>query len=180
VPSEQTVIHLLADIDNIHVTSSIDANNLSTLVDVSLETQRLWSKATTGLPILVSASSCWQTRSPSFEEIWIEAAKIKLKGLRYSLLLFRRLTAYVDLRVFERGEQGGVAAKAFCQLVKPDLQNPTYILGLEPPALIQDTPFRSNLQLHGTLTPYLEQHMVFNLTPQHSFVDLHIGTSKAI
>lgn len=47
---------------------------------------------------------------------------------------------------------------------------------MEPPALIQDTPFRSNTQLHEKLTPYLEQHMVFNLTPKYSFVDLHVGT----
>jgi hypothetical protein len=106
----------------------------------------------------------------------MEVAKIKPKGVKCTLLLVRRLTACVDLRVFERGEQGGVAAKAFCQLVKPDPQNSTYIIGMEPPALTQDTPFRSNTQLHRMLTPYLEQHMVFNLTPQHSFVDLHIGT----
>ena len=49
--------------------------------------------------------------------------------------------------MFERGEEGGVAAKSFCQLVKPDRQNPTYIIGMEPPALTQDTPFRSNTQL---------------------------------
>lgn len=170
------MIHLLANIDNAQITSSIDANNLSTLVNVNPDIQRLWSEATTGLPILVSASSCWQSRCPSFEEIWIEVAKIKPKGMRCNLLLVRRLTAYVDLRVFERGEQGGVAAKAFCQLVKPDPQNPTYIIRIEPPALTQDTPFRSNTQLHRMLTPYLEQHMVFNLTPQHSFVDIHIGT----
>jgi hypothetical protein len=82
VSAEQTVIHLLAGIDNTQITSSIDANNLSTLVNVNLDNRRLWSEATTGLPILVSASSCWQTRCPSFEEIWIEVAKIKPKGVR--------------------------------------------------------------------------------------------------
>jgi hypothetical protein len=64
---------------------------------------------------------------------------------------------------------------AFCQLAKPNPATPTYIIGVEPPSLTKGLNFGSCSQLHRKLTTYLEQRMVFNLTPTYTFVDLHIG-----
>ena len=68
---------------------------------------------------------------------------------------------------------------AFCQLAKPNATNPIYIIGMEPPALIKHQKFGNCSQLHQRLTTYLEQRMVFNLTPKYTFVDLHIGMYRA-
>jgi hypothetical protein len=47
--------------------------------------------------------------------------------------------------------------------------------GTPPPALTKGQNFGSCSKLHRKLTTYLEQRMVFNLTPTYTFVDLHIG-----
>jgi hypothetical protein len=47
----------------------------------------------------------------------------------------------VDLRVFEQGKQTGRASMAFCQLARPNAANPTYIIGVEPPALTKSQNF---------------------------------------
>jgi hypothetical protein len=81
------------------------------------------------------------------------------------------------LRVFEGGEIRGNPQSAFCQLAQPNHDNPTYIVGMEPPALVKTTPFHASPQLQQHITLHLERRMVFNLTPKYSFVDLHIGQS---
>jgi len=78
-------------------------------------------------------------------------------------------TAY---RVYERGERGGDPAAAFWQLQHPNPNNPTFIIGLEL-SIAHDIHFRVPEEL--SLTPLMEQPMVWNVTPQCSFVDLHIG-----
>jgi hypothetical protein len=79
------------------------------------------------------------------------------------------------LRVFEGGEIRGNPQSAFCQLAKSNYDNPTYIVGMEPWTLIKNTPFRASPELQQHITLHLERRMVFNLTPEYTFVDLHIG-----
>jgi len=174
-PRVQKVVELLLDIKDMEMMSYVNPSRLSPLSDVDDQTRKIWCETTTGLPITVSSATCWRTRCPSFVEIWTEASKIKAKSSNSQTLYLHTTDNGTDLRVYDHGGQGGVASRAFCQLAKPDRQNPTYIVGMELPALTRDTPFRSNSQLHEKLTPHLEDHMVFNCTPAGSFVDLHVG-----
>lgn len=82
-----------------------------------------------------------------------------------------------DLRVYEQGEKSANASLAFCQMARPNPDNPTCIIGMEPPALVRCRTFGSCAQLHQRVTTYLEQRTVFNMTPKFSFVDLHIGVA---
>ncbi|KIW36686.1 uncharacterized protein PV06_11101 [Exophiala oligosperma] len=146
----------------IHLDPEFDLSKLRLLASATDDLQALWRSHTTRLPTIVPAAACWRGLQPSFEQLWVESMKIKTH----------------DLRVYEQGEQSANAALAFCQLARPNQNNPIYIIGMEPPALIRHRTFGGCAQLHQRVTTYLEQRMVFNMTPKFSFVDLHIDYGK--
>ncbi|KAL6240325.1 hypothetical protein RBB50_012763 [Rhinocladiella similis] len=146
----------------IHIDLAFDCSKLKLVTSATEDLHTLWKTHTTCLPTVVPAAACWRGLQPSFEQLWIESAKIKI----------------YDLRVYEQGEQSANAALAFCQMARPNHDNPTCIIGMEPPALVRYRTFGGCAQLHQQVTTYLEQRMVFNMTPKFSFVDLHIDYGK--
>ncbi|KAJ9650320.1 hypothetical protein H2198_010375 [Neophaeococcomyces mojaviensis] len=146
----------------IHLDPACDHSTLTLLISAPEDLHTLWRTHTTGLPMVVPAAACWRQPAPTFEQLWAEAAKIKAH----------------DLRVYEQGEKSANATLAFCQMAKPNPDNPTCIIGMEPRAWVRGKMFGSCAQLHRRVTTYLEQRMVLNMTPKFSFVDLHIDYGR--
>ncbi|KIW36546.1 uncharacterized protein PV06_11200 [Exophiala oligosperma] len=146
----------------IHLDLTFDYLKLRLLTSATEDLRTLWRTHTTGLPTIVPAAACWRGDPPTFEQLWVEMSKIKVN----------------DLRVYEQGEQSANAALAFCQMARPNRDNPICIIGMELPALVRCRAFGGCAQLHQRATTYLEQHTVFNMTPKFSFVDLHIDYGK--
>ena len=135
----------------------------------------MWTESTTSPPVRLSAQTCWQSRIPSFQELWLATSRIPKKGKftpsKSRIFMLRGR----DIRVFERGQAGGEPATVYCQLAEPDSTNPTYIIGVQPISLVRENPFRPPGEFFDIETPYMEQRVTFNITPKYSFVDLHIG-----
>lgn len=81
--------------------------------------------------------------------------------------------------MFEREElseqPSAVAALALSQLIHPDARNPVSIIGIDFPDLLSRWKFGSCVELHRHVTTALDRYPIINVTPQYSYVDLHIG-----
>ncbi|KIW36086.1 uncharacterized protein PV06_11600 [Exophiala oligosperma] len=146
----------------IHLDPALDFSKLKLLTSATEDLHTFWKTHTTCLPTIVPAAACWRETPPTFEQLWVETLKIKAN----------------NHRVYEQGEQSTNAALAFCQMARPNHDNPICIIGMEPPALVRFRTFGGCAQLHQRVTTHLEQRMVFNMTPKFSFVDLHIDYGK--
>ncbi|KAK9625528.1 hypothetical protein V6Z98_005601 [Aspergillus fumigatus] len=118
----------------------------------------LWTDSTSSPPRVLSASGCWPSGQPGFQETWSATTRLARK----------------DIRVYERGELKGDPTAAYCQLAQPDHRNPIYIIGAMPAALIARYPFHVSEEFFETATPFLEQQVSFNVTPTFSVVQIHI------
>lgn len=120
----------------------------------------LWTDSTSSPPRVLSASGCWPSGQPGFQETWSATTRLARKG--NTCPVFRNLierwilkNVTPDIRVYERGELKGDPTAAYCQLAQPDHRNPIYIIGAMPAALIARYPFHvsevnsSRLLLHS-------------------------------
>lgn len=140
----------------------------------------LWTDSTSSPPRVLSASGCWPSGQPGFQETWSATTRLARKG--NTCPVFRNLierwilkNVTPDIRVYERGELKGDPTAAYCQLAQPDHRNPIYIIGAMPAALIARYPFHVSEEFFETATPFLEQQVSFNVTPTFSVVQIHIG-----
>jgi hypothetical protein len=66
---------------------------------------------------------------------------------------------------------------AIAQLLDPDPVHPTFITGLRL-LIMSRVGFAAPYRLSTIAEPFEESNLQANLTPEFSFVDLHIGTSQ--
>jgi hypothetical protein len=64
----------------LHSANDIDPERLSHLSDINEQTRSIWAEVTTGIPLVASSASCWRSRCPSYEEIWLEAIALSPKS----------------------------------------------------------------------------------------------------
>lgn len=71
-------------------------------------------------------------------------------------------------------EKTSRSGEAVSQLVDPDPNKTAFLTGLRLP-IVDDLGFRVPHDLCRVFEPFSESNNQVNLTPKHSFVDLHIG-----
>ncbi|KAF2157341.1 hypothetical protein K461DRAFT_273498 [Myriangium duriaei CBS 260.36] len=128
-----------------------------------------WCQYTTRAPVVISSDGCFSTSEPDCDTLWLSTFKS------------RGRICFVN---GEESQDRDIAALAYRQLAKPNLAAPVSIMGLEPKLSVEHQ-FKVPASLSSYVTPCDQGNVIYNLTPKHTFVDLHIdygadGISKTI
>jgi len=150
-----------------HLPDHWSPGNMSLVSAPSPDVQELCKENSIEMPRIMPANGTWgQTGPPTFHQVFSHVWRSPKK----------------DLWVFEREELSEkpsvMAASALSQLMHPDNRNPASIIGIDFPDLLSRWKFGSCAELHRHVTTALERVPVVNVTPQHSYVDLHIGSIR--
>lgn len=148
----------------------------STLKSMSEKSRSLYLSTTSCVPSLLDSSQSWRGRMPVVRELVIDTLQ-KVQSSDYSTVTHR---SELQFCVNYQGKVDKTVNSliVISQLVDSDPNKTAFLTGLRL-RIVDDLGFCVPHDLCRDFEPFSESNNQVNLTPKHSFVDLHIGKLDA-
>ncbi|PQE14721.1 domain-containing histone demethylation 1 protein [Rutstroemia sp. NJR-2017a BBW] len=139
--------------------------NLSTIEDISPETEQLWKEYNNRLPSTINAKRCWNIDRPSDTELFTATIDFLWKSSR-------------TCSVIQKGEPTDqrTAIEVIAQLTYPNAFNPLKLVDLRLPMLKQECLAVPN----DLVCSYASDNLQILVTPKYSVSQLHFDNADGL